>query len=100
MGISDWISDLCSSDLAAELLRDGVAPAVRRADRVRRSDVIDRRLERVVAPLAVHAANWMNGRQVHNVEAHRRDIRQAPGGFGQRGRLRADRKGGVEGKSE
>ena len=68
----------------AELRRHGVVAAVRGADGVRRPDVAGRRLERVVAALAVRVADGMDRQHVQHVESHLRDVRDAPLGLGER----------------
>ena len=53
---------------------DGVVAAGCAADRPRAADVAGCRDLRVVAPLAMDAADGMDGRQVEHVEAHRGDV--------------------------
>ena len=62
----------------AQLGRDRVVAAFRGADGVRRPDVVRRRVERVVAALAVGAADGMHRQQVQHVEAHGRHLRDSP----------------------
>jgi hypothetical protein len=50
--------------------------AFRRADRPGAAAIARLALGIVVAPLAEVHADGMNGRQIHHVEAHLRDIRQ------------------------
>ncbi len=61
---------------AAELRVDRVVAALVAADGPRRSDVLRHRRHAVVAALAVHLADRVDGRQVDDVEAHLRDARQ------------------------
>ena len=61
-----------------------VVAAVRGADGVRGPDVARRRLERVVAALAVRVADGMDRQHVQDVESHLRDVRDAPLGLGER----------------
>src|SRR3954466_3958303 len=60
----------------AEVAMDRVVPAVLRADRPWRTDVVRLRRQRVVAALAVRAADRVDRRQVDDVEAERRGLRQ------------------------
>src|SRR6185503_15480233 len=69
----------------AELLVDALVPAVESTDRPWRAGIVGTGLERVVAAFAITGADRMDWRQVHDVEAHRRDIGQAAS----RGRERA-----------
>ena len=76
-------------DEAAEVGRrtqlgvDRVVPALGRADRPRRADVVGPGGQRVVAALAVDPADRVDRRQVEHVEAHRRDAGQPVGGGGE-----------------
>ncbi len=54
----------------------GVVPALRGADRPRHADVLGGGVEGVVAALAERAADGMDRREIHDVETHRRDLRQ------------------------
>ena len=63
---------------------DGVVPAVRRADRPRRSHVVRPGSQRVVRSLAVGRADRVDRRQVDHVEAHR-GHRGEPRGCGPEG---------------
>src|SRR5712692_6664603 len=47
--------------------------------------------EFVIGTLAIRAPNWMNRRQVDDVEAHRANLRQTPFGFAQCRRLAGNR---------
>src|SRR3546814_4448113 len=62
MRISDWSSDVCSSDLgaqsakcldAAEIRMHRVMPALFAADRIRRAGIAECRMQSVVAALAM-----------------------------------------------
>ncbi len=59
-----------------ELRMDGRVAALLAADRPRASGIAGRGRERVVASLAKGAADGMDGRQVHDIEAHGRDALQ------------------------
>ena len=78
VGASREVAELAQR---AEVGVDPVVAAVRRADRVRAARVAGLRHERVVAALAMRGSNGMDGRQIHDVEAHRGDRGQA---FGRR----------------
>jgi hypothetical protein len=54
----------------AELVEDGVVSALGRTHRPRAADVVGTRVERVVAALAPHAPDRVDGREVDDVEAH------------------------------
>ena len=62
--------------LRAELWVDRVVTTLRRPDRPRRSDVVRRRDQRVVGPLAVDLADRVDWRQVDHIESHVGDARE------------------------
>ena len=63
---------------AAELGMDRVVTALRPADRPRRAGIARARIERVVGPLAIRPADRVDRRQVDDVEAELRQLRQHP----------------------
>ncbi len=60
----------------AELGRNGEMAAVLAADRPRAAGIVRGGADRVVATLAERLTDRVDGRQVHDVEAHRRDVGQ------------------------
>src|SRR5207249_8832104 len=63
---------------AAELGSDLGVAAIRRADGPRRAWVAAPGAQRVVAALAIDPTDGVNGGQVDHVEAHGRDVGEAP----------------------
>src|SRR5213594_1348697 len=66
---------------SAKVWMDGGVAAVGTADRPRAARIAGGRDEGVVAPLAVSPPDRVDGRQVDDVEAHRRGARQLRLGF-------------------
>src|ERR1700694_2558861 len=60
----------------AELVVDRRMAALGRADCIRATGIVGSGLELVVAALAVGSADWMDRRQIENVEPHLAHIRQ------------------------
>jgi hypothetical protein len=61
----------------AELRVDRVVATFGRTDRIGTAKIIGRRVERIVAPLAVRLPDRMKGRKIEDVESHAPDVRKA-----------------------
>ena len=68
---------------------DGVVPALVRADGIGASRVARLGRQRVVAALSVRRTDWMDGREVQDVEAHAGDAVKVARGSAQRSRMPA-----------